>query len=359
MIFPAGSPTGLPLIIYKEFETTTLVRLLSVPYGSFDEHVSDGIRSFEGTYDPYDSDYITLVNRMNIQDQFERWQALCDQLPKMRSASEEDFKVKKGNSDYIDALHSILGLAPAQCIMVRRGTLTLTAEQESRMAEAGFGTRPKTTNTPPSAFVELSEQPRWRFVVDDYLDRQQSSSSLFELESAARDELAHQAFVLAARTNGSGDDAIIGLLKRRREHDKKSEVRMTVEDPTYRRNLNIQVNKMLKLARKGNRSFSRDCLSDPGKLQQHWADRLDITYYSCGDGSIDVKGTEVRCKKALFSGLFRTLHRFENLRIFRGLSSWELIYEGFEVNFGSRKLDTKLRQWFGCQALTTKPLSQS
>lgn len=71
---------------------------------------------------------------------------------------------------------------------------------------------------------------------------------------------------------------------------------MTVEDPTYRRNLNIQVNKMLKLARKGNRSFSRDCLSDPGKLQQHWADRLDIIYYSPRDQD-EIKAIPGRCRK--------------------------------------------------------------
>ncbi len=214
VIFPAGSPTGLPLIVYKEFETTIPVRLLSVPYGAFDEHVSEGIRSFEGTYDPYDGDYIALANRMNIRDQFERWQTLCDQLPELHSASEKKFDVRKDIGDYIDALHSVLGLAPAQCLAVRRGTLALTDEQEKRMADADFGTRPQTTNTPPRAFVELSEQPRWRFMVDDYLDHQQSSASLFDLESDARGELAHQAFVLAARTNGSGDDAIIGLLKK-------------------------------------------------------------------------------------------------------------------------------------------------
>lgn len=55
---------------------------------------------------------------------------------------------------------------------------------------------------------------------------------------------------------------------------------MMVDDLEYQRNLDKQVNKMLKLARKGNRSFSLDCKNDPGKLQQHWAERLDIVYYS-------------------------------------------------------------------------------
>ncbi len=55
---------------------------------------------------------------------------------------------------------------------------------------------------------------------------------------------------------------------------------MMVEDLEYQRNLDKQVSKMLKLARKGNRSFSLDCKDDPGKLQQHWAERLDIVYYS-------------------------------------------------------------------------------
>ena len=214
VVFPDGSPTGFPLIVYKEFETTIPIRLLSVPYGSFDGHVSDNIRSFEGVYDPYDDNNIPLVNRMNIRDQFERWHELCDRLPEPQGISEEEFGTREDIGDYIEALHSVLGLAPAQCLAVRRGTLALTEEQEKRMAKAGFGNHPQTTDTLPKAFVELSEQPRWRFVVDDYIDSHQESASSFDIENTAREALAHQAFALAASTNGSGDEAINELLQK-------------------------------------------------------------------------------------------------------------------------------------------------
>lgn len=53
-----------------------------------------------------------------------------------------------------------------------------------------------------------------------------------------------------------------------------------IVNPEYRDTLGIQVDEMLRLAKKKSRAFSRDCLSDPGKLREHWARHLDITYYS-------------------------------------------------------------------------------
>ena len=55
---------------------------------------------------------------------------------------------------------------------------------------------------------------------------------------------------------------------------------MMVSDPAYRAGLDIQVNGMLRLARRKSRSFGKDCLSNPGMLRQHWAKQLDIIYYS-------------------------------------------------------------------------------
>lgn len=55
---------------------------------------------------------------------------------------------------------------------------------------------------------------------------------------------------------------------------------MMVSDPAYRAGLDIQVNGMLRLARRKSRSFGKDCLSNPGMLRQHWTKQLDIIYYS-------------------------------------------------------------------------------
>lgn len=213
VILPTGSPTGFPLIAYKQFETTIPVRLLSVPYGSFDGQTVAAIRSFVGKFDPDDEDGATLSDRLNIQDRFERWHARCGRLPELRNVSEDGFAVSRDLSGYLEALRTVLGLAPAQCLAVRRGTLTLTDEQEKRMEEAGFGNRPRTTGALPRSFVELSEQPRWRFVADEYIDRHgDPSMSSFDADGAARGMLARRAFALAARANGTGDEAVMGMM---------------------------------------------------------------------------------------------------------------------------------------------------
>ena len=54
---------------------------------------------------------------------------------------------------------------------------------------------------------------------------------------------------------------------------------MMVSDPAYRAGLDIQVNGILRLARRKSRWFGKDCLSNPGMLRQHWAKQLDIIYY--------------------------------------------------------------------------------
>lgn len=223
VIFPTGSPTGFPLIVYKEFEMTIPVRLLSVPYGSFDGQTVSSIRSFIGEFDPNDDDEVSLIDRLNIQDQFEQWHALCSRLPESHDASEDGSAVNQDIKDYVDALHNVLNLSPAQCLAVRRGTLPLNAEQESLMAKAGFGRHPWAKGSLPKTFVELSEQPRWRFVVDDYLERNRECGLLFDAETNAREDLAHQAFSLAARTNGSGDEAINGLLRKAADSMMKSQ----------------------------------------------------------------------------------------------------------------------------------------
>lgn len=218
VVFPDGSPTGFPLIAYREFETTIPVRLLSFPYGPLDDRVMDDILSSEIEYDPYDEGVVPLARRMDVRDRFERWHALCDLLPELHDASESGFAVGRDIRGYLEALRTVLGLTAAQCLAVRRGTLRLTDDQERRMSEAGFGNRPRTTGALPRPFAELSEQPRWRFVADDYISRNRDAGmSPFEADGAARGMLARRAFALAARAGGSGDEAVAGLLERAAE----------------------------------------------------------------------------------------------------------------------------------------------
>ncbi len=56
-----------------------------------------------------------------------------------------------------------------------------------------------------------------------------------------------------------------------------------IADSMYRRELDVQVKEMLRLARRKSGSFGKDCLSDPGKLRWHWSGCLDIVYYSSRD----------------------------------------------------------------------------
>lgn len=214
VIFPDGSPTGFPLIIYKDFGTTIPVRLLSIPFGSFDQPVMESLNAFEGEYDPDDDDTGAIVERLNIKDQFERWHALCAQLPKLPDTA-DNYRKSADIGDYVKALHDVLGFAPAQCLAVRRGTLKLDETQKKRMADAGFAASPNTIHSLPRKYMEIAEQPQWRPLVDDLINgHPDSAESAFMLETQTRDMLARESFALAARTNGHGDEAIIGLFEK-------------------------------------------------------------------------------------------------------------------------------------------------
>lgn len=63
-----------------------------------------------------------------------------------------------------------------------------------------------------------------------------------------------------------------------------------IADPVYRRELDLQIGEMIRLARRKSRSFVRDCLSDPGMLARHWSEYLSVEYYSPRDDGTRLRG---------------------------------------------------------------------
>ena len=199
------TPLGVPMIAWPKYAAIIPMRLLRKPLTGFPEDVVKAVMrndpelsaSVVPTVEPDDWD--EEEHDYNLRTLIV-WHGLCNTLPDLRQSENIKFGVDARLEDYYQALKNVLGLSPAECIAVSRGTKKLNKAQQKKMAAAGYAEQPSRQEAVPKDYLVMAEQPKWNMLVDAFSEVP---------EDEVRMRLARKAaFTLAARTDGCGEDAL-------------------------------------------------------------------------------------------------------------------------------------------------------
>ncbi|TPF77651.1 MULTISPECIES: hypothetical protein [unclassified Bifidobacterium] len=207
-----NTPLGMTMVAWPQLATEVPVRILFKPLGEFGQAASDALVNdreddalgIERATTPEDATTSAAKAIVEIRRCMEAWHAMCAKLPKLH----DEQKVTRHSGEeleaYANALKTVLQLSPGQRIAVSRGK-ALTAEQQRKMAEAGFPQSPYDKPAVDDDYLIEVEQPLWRAAADAY--------AASGLPGDSREGLAYKAqFELAARVNGHGVQALRGAL---------------------------------------------------------------------------------------------------------------------------------------------------
>lgn len=199
------TPLGVPMIAWPKYAAIIPMRLLKKPLTGFPEDVVKAVMRNNPElsdavvptveHDDWDEEMHDLNLRAMIV-----WHKLCDTLPDLHQSEGIEFGVDQGLGDYYQALRNVLGLSPAECLAVNRGTRKLSKAEQKKMAVAGYAEQPQRQEAVPEDYLVMAEQPKWKALVDAFDEVP---------ESEVRMQLARRAaFTLAARTDGYSKDAL-------------------------------------------------------------------------------------------------------------------------------------------------------
>lgn len=221
IVIEEGSPFTTPMVAWPVFKAVIPVRLLSTLWGTFApktvdaiEHNNlslaapqDSLRAGMSPVSPEDEDEYSPVldERDDIGLTLIAWHRMCSELPKLHADENSEYDTDDALAAYATGLQTVLGLSVAEALAVVRGTLTLSSEQQQAMADAGFGNVPHKEVVIRDDYLIRAESPRWRSVADLLAERNPQADPRYEL--------AREAFTLAARTTGYGNQAVDGALE--------------------------------------------------------------------------------------------------------------------------------------------------
>lgn len=215
LVIEKGAPLGIPMVAWSTIPAIIPVRLLYKPLKQFAPATVDAIIAGDAAKaDPADvvrrgetneeNDSPFVQNREDTIAILLAWHVMCSDLPKLHDEQKVTQHSTEELEAYADALKTVLHLSAGQRIAVSRGK-ALTAEQQQKMAEAGFPQSPYNKPTVDDDYLIEVEQPLWRAAADAY--------AASGLPGDPREGLAYKAqFELAARVNGHGVQALRGAL---------------------------------------------------------------------------------------------------------------------------------------------------
>ncbi|MCD0443957.1 hypothetical protein LO763_10010 [Glycomyces sp. A-F 0318] len=211
VLTPDSSPLGLATVVWTGLAQSVPVRVLDQPLGRLPEPIADllaqtpqqmpkihsglGVRPGEPDHDPRSPNAMV---KAELEDLFEQWASSLEPIGPgpAEPAERVDSRLPVRLADVM----AILGIAQPGAMEIVRRERPLTSVQLKQLAEGtGIpedGLQPSVPGLPRALLTEL-EQPRWRRLVEA------ESASAGVDESAARQRLGQDAYVLAARQKGS------------------------------------------------------------------------------------------------------------------------------------------------------------
>lgn len=221
IVIEQGAPLEVPMVAWPMFRTAIPINLLFKPLKEFAPETVDAIECD----DPSKSASTDIVRRGNDPDDEESaafderndaalvmiaWHTRCDRLPALGQLDSQQAEAngdRDGNDNgdleaYSRALQDVLKLKPQIRLAVMRGSVSLNADQQRKMAQAGFPEMPKKTDAIPDDYLILAEQPEF------YEFAEQINPA--NTEQARLDIARKAAYGLAARTTGHGTAALRG-----------------------------------------------------------------------------------------------------------------------------------------------------
>lgn len=197
------TPAGMPLVALSEYQATVPLRVLGLPVGKFTEEDADAIigntESASGNVLRNNAEYDDDENTVLLA-QFLAWHKLYKTLPPL----EEDRVPEQSESraELFDQLMDILGLGPSEAAAVIDGELQLDDKQIRTLKKNGVNldaAPQRKLSLPPDLLVEI-EKPMYTRAVGQYAEANPGKSD-------PRIALAEDAFMLAARKDGNGEES--------------------------------------------------------------------------------------------------------------------------------------------------------
>lgn len=207
------TPLCRPMVAWPELAAEVPVRILFKPLDEFDQLVAraladnrdDESLGIERATAPEDPTTSAEREIFEVRRRMETWHAMCSDLPKLHS-DEERGSTTPERAEYVKSLVTVLGLSFADAAAVVDGHLALDDEQNRRLSDAGVHPerfRPRSFHLPKDLLVEI-EQPMYRQIAQRYSAN---------LAGDARLNLAKDAFALAARKSGYGQESWRGVIQ--------------------------------------------------------------------------------------------------------------------------------------------------